>query len=114
MVTGLRPDTSIRLLELWADYLLDGSVVLPGETLETGPWLLEAVAVQRPQEHLLIAHRFYGEQVRGLQLVWADDGGRWPCETGHRARRAGQPILGPRAPWFCAEHAPRLDAPPHL
>ena len=90
-------------------------MVLPGETLRTGPWLLEAVQVDQPAEHLLVADRCYGEAARGLQLVWADESGRWPWEPRFRARPAGQPLLGARAPWFCPEHAlDRLDVPPHL
>lgn len=113
VVTGVRTDNATRLLRLWGDYLLDTSLVLPGETLETGPWLLEAVEVERPQEHLLTAIRLYGERVRGLQLAWADARGVWPWEPGHRGRRAGQPLLGRRAPWYCHEHRPdRLDVPP--
>lgn len=115
VVTGLRPDRATGLLEVWADYLLAGSVVLPGESLRTGRWVLEAVQVDRPEQHLLIADEFYGEGVRGLQLVWADPSGRWPWEPRFRARSAGQPLLGARAPWFCPEHArDRLDVPPHL
>lgn len=89
--------------------------MLPGETLGGGPWLLEAVEVERPQQHPVVACRYYGDHVRALQLVWADAAGRWPWEPGHRARRAGQPVLGKRAPWYCPEHTPdRLDVPPHL
>lgn len=115
LVTAVRPREAGQLLGLWADYLLDKSAVLPGETLETGPWLLEAVAVEHPEQHLLVADRCYGERLRALQLVWADAAGRWPWDLGHRARRAGQPVLGPRTPWYCPEHSPnRLDVPPHL
>jgi hypothetical protein len=82
--------------------------------MESGPWLLEAVAVDEPEQRLLVAHCLYRDRLRALQLVWADDAGRWPWDRGHRARRAGQPVLGPRAPWYCEEHAPdRLDVPPH-
>lgn len=112
---AVRPHDAVRLLDGWGGYVLEKNAVLPGETLETGPWLLEAVAVERPQEHLLLAHRFYGERLRALQLVWADASGRWPWDPGHRARRAGQPVFGARAPHYCQEHSPsRLDVPPHL
>jgi hypothetical protein len=115
VVLAVRPAEAVRLLDVWADYLREKSVVLPGETLESGPWLLEAVAVERPEEHLLVAHHLYGERLRALQLVWADDAGRWPWDPAHRAQRAGQPLLGARAPWYCEEHSPnRLDVPPHL
>jgi hypothetical protein len=83
--------------------------------MESGPWLLEAVAVDAPEQRLLVAHCLYRDRLRALQLVWADDAGRWPWDPGHRARRAGQPVLGPRAPCCCEEHAPdRIDVPPHL
>lgn len=115
IVMAVRPSDAVRLLDVWATYLMEESVVLPGETLETGPWLLEAVAVERPEEHLLIADTVYGERLRALQLVWADARGRWPWDPGHQARRAGQPVLGKRAPWYCPEHSPNvLDVPPHL
>ena len=115
IVLGVRREDAIRLLSNWGSYLLDTSAVLPGETLESGPWLLEAVAVAHPEEHLLIADDFYGERLRALQLVWADARGRWPWDPGHQARRAGQPVLGKRAPWYCPEHSPNvLDVPPHL
>lgn len=115
VVTGVRVADASRLLRHWGDYLLDTSLVLPGETLESGPWVMEAVEVEQPQEHLFTAIRIFGEQVRGLQLAWADARGVWPWEPGHRARRAGQPLLGGRAPFFCDEHRPdRLDVPPAL
>ena len=115
IVTGLRSEVASRLIRVWGDYLLHRSVVLPGETLRSGPWLLQAVQVERPHDHLLVADRLYGDGLRALQLVWADEAGRWPWEPAHRARRAGQPVLGERAPWYCAEHSPnRLDVPPHL
>ena len=94
VVMAVRPRDALRLLDVWASYLLEKSVVLPGETLETGPWLLEAVQVARPEKHLLIADTLYGERLRALQLVWGDAAGRWPWDPGHRARRAGQPVLG--------------------
>lgn len=114
VVTAVRPEPATTLLDVCGSYLLDDSLVLPGETIDCGPWLLEAVAVARPEDHLFIAHRFYGARLRALQLVWADAAGRWPWDPGHRARRTGQPVLGERAPIFCAEHSPsRLDVPPH-
>ena len=114
-MTGVRVADASRLLRHCGDYLLDTSLVLPGETLESGPWLMEAVEIEQPQEHLLTAIRIFGEQVRGLQLAWADGRGVWPWEPGHRARRAGQPLLGRRAPIYCDEHRPDpLDVPPSL
>lgn len=98
IVLGLRHTAAAPLLHTWADYMLDEKLVLPGETMECGPQLLEAVEVTRPQDHLLVAVELYGEAVRALQLAWANHRGRWPWEPGHRARRGGQPLLGERAP----------------
>jgi len=115
IVMGVRPVQAGRLVRMWGDYLLDESLVLPGEALTCGPYVMEAVEVARPEDHLRLAVAVYGEQVRALQLAWCDSAGRWPWQSGHRARRAGQPLLGERAPAFCDEHRPdRLDVPPHL
>jgi Domain of unknown function (DUF4262) len=69
----------------------------PGERtrLADGP-LVEWVAVQHPDVHLLTAMALFGPTVRGLQMVWADDRDQWPWERGFRGRRGGQPVLGPR------------------
>lgn len=114
IVMGRRPAEASRLVGLWGDYLLDQSLVLPGEALTSGPYVMEAVQVARPNEHLRVAVALYGPAVRALQLTWCDSAGRWPWQPGHRARRAGQPLLGERAPAYCEEHRPdRLDVPPH-
>jgi hypothetical protein len=114
VVTGVRQDEAVRLLGLWGDYLLEQSLVLLGETLVTGPFAPVAVEVEHPEDHLIVAVALYGARVRALQLAWADDRGRWPWQPGHRARSAGQPLLGTRAPAYCDEHRPdRLDVPPH-
>lgn len=114
IVTGQRSETAHHLVAAWGDYLLDENLVLPGESLHCGPFVLEAVEVDEPHDTLVVAHRFYGDQVRALQLVWADSRGRWPWDPGFRARSAGQPLLGARGPFWCEEHRPRLDVPPHL
>lgn len=116
VVVGLRAADAARLLDLWGDHLLDTSLVLPGETLESGPWCMEAVAVDRPEQTLVAADALYGPDLRALQLVWADAAGRFPWDPGRRrSRPAGQRLLGRRAPHYCHEHAQdRLDVPPHL
>ena len=115
IVLGRRHDEAQTLLTVWGDYVLDKSLVLPGETFGTGPFVLEAVEVEHPEEHLVLADSLFGPAVRALQLVWADDRGRWPWDPGHRARRSGQPVLGERAPRYCAEHRrDRLEVPPYL
>ena len=87
--------------------------MLPGELLDGGPFLMEAVHVDRPSEELpLAAERF--PVLRALQLVWTDDRDRWPWDPAS-AHQPCQPLLGSRAPWYCPDHArDRLDVPPHL
>ena len=114
IVLGLRQREAMAILHCWGEYRLDDDVVLPGETLESGPFLLEAVEVERPEDHLVVATALFGPSVRALQLAWADSRGRWPWEAGHRGRRAGQPVLGVPTPHYCQDHRPdRLDLPPH-
>jgi hypothetical protein len=45
-----------------------------------------------------MAVEFYGQRIRGLQLVHADKRGRWPWDQGYQGVRGGQPVLGPREP----------------
>lgn len=71
-VCGQRPDLSYGRR---GAYRLDESLVLPGETMQSGPFVMEAVAVERPQDHLLLATAVYGDTVRALQLAWADGAG---------------------------------------
>ena len=60
VVVGRRSENASRLLGAWADYLLEDSLVLAGETLQSGTLVMEAVEVERPQEHLLVAVAVYG------------------------------------------------------
>ena len=114
VVSGAPPGDGAKLVDIWGSYVLDEKVVLAGEILRCGPFLMQAVDVEHPQEHLLVASACFGEAVRGLQLVIADSHGRWPWDVGYRAGRPGQLVLGPRPPWYCDEHRPdRLDVPPH-
>ncbi len=113
-VLGVPQEDGVRLVRTWADYLLDESLVLPGELLTAGPYRMEAVGVERPEDVLLVADALYGADVRALQLVVADERGRWPWDQGYRSPRPGQPVLGTRAPQYCEEHRPdRIDVPPH-
>jgi hypothetical protein len=115
VVTGVRQPDGAELVRCWAGYLLEENIVLPGERLQAGPYRMEAVEVDHPHDHLVVAHVLYGDDVRALQLVVADGRGRFPWDEGYRARRPGQPVLGTKAPWFCDEHRPdRIDVPPHL
>ena len=113
VVVGLHADLAEELLWCWGGYLLDEELVLPGELIDWGPFLMEAVQVDRPSVDLPLAARRFGV-VRALQLVWTDDRERWPWDPGP-AQEPYQPLLGSRAPWFCPDHArDRFDVPPHL
>ncbi|WP_245645397.1 DUF4262 domain-containing protein [Pseudonocardia acaciae] len=99
LITGKKPQEACRILNGFAEHVLHAEPPEPGDQrpLVGGP-LVEIVKVQRPDAHLLTAITFYGsEQVRALQLAWADDRGHWPWDVGFRSRRGGQPVLGPRA-----------------
>jgi hypothetical protein len=100
VITGKPPDEACDVLNGCAEHVLHAQPPEPGDQIPlVGGPLVEVVEVQRPDVHLLTSVTFYGsEQVRGLQLVWADARGRWPWEREFRGRRGGQPVLGPRAP----------------
>ncbi len=104
IVTGMPTARAAALLNDVAVHILHAEVPEPGERVPLigGP-LIEFVEVQTPTAHLLRACDLYGTRIRALQVVHADDRGRWPWETGYRGVKGGQPVLGPRA------HAPRFD-----
>jgi hypothetical protein len=98
VVTGLPLARATALLNDVAAHVLHAAAPRPGEQipLRGGP-VIEIVGVAEPAAHLLVATEFYGPRVRALQLVHADDRGRWPWEVGYRGVRGGQPVLGVRA-----------------
>jgi Domain of unknown function (DUF4262) len=98
VVTGLPLARATRLLNDVASHVLHAAAPRPGEQipLRGGP-IIEAVEIAEPTAHLMIASEFYGSGIRGLQLVHADDRGRWPWQVGYRGVRGGQPVLGARA-----------------
>jgi len=98
VVTGLPLPRATWLLNTVAPYVLETVVPLPGEEVlaEGGP-LMEVVKVTEPAAHLVTAVELYGLQLRALQLVYADDRGRWPWDAGFRGHHGGQPVLGVRA-----------------
>lgn len=55
---------------------------------------VEVVDVAEPTVYLVMATATYGPDVRAVQLVYADDRGRWPWQMGFRG---DQPVLGPCA-----------------
>jgi len=98
LVTGVSPQGASRLLTSAVEYALRGAALAPGAqwTLRAGP-RVEAVEVEHPDAHMGAAVAFFADELRAVQLVWADGRGRWPwaadfCDGGGR-----QPVLGVRA-----------------
>jgi len=98
VTTGLAAYRAARLLNEVATHILHATVPEPGEQVPLigGPHI-EFVEVEVPTAHLRLACEFYGTGIRALQVVHADDRGRWPWQTGYRGTRGGQPVLGQRA-----------------
>lgn len=98
VMTGRRPAEAAGVLNAYAQHLRHSEVPDPGEVVEVQDRCFEVVALPHPDAHLFVATGLYGDSaVCALQLVWADERGRWPWEVGHRGGRGGQPVLGPRA-----------------
>lgn len=99
VVTGLPVRRAAALLNDVAEHVMHAAAPRPGEqiALRGGP-LIEIVTVDVPSAHLVVATEMYGSRLRALQVVHADDRGRWPWDTGYRGVRGGQPVLGYRAP----------------
>ncbi|MGW6446580.1 DUF4262 domain-containing protein [Lentzea sp. NPDC055074] len=98
VVTGMAVLEAGRLLDDMAEHLVHSGLPAPGHrfTVPGGP-LLEVVRVARPWAHLLVSARLYGEGIEALQLVHADESGRWPWDRSYEGVVGGQPVLGVRA-----------------
>lgn len=98
VVTGLSQGRAGALLNSVAEHVLHAEVPGPGEQipLRGGP-VVEIVEVAEPSAHLFTAVELYGNEVRAVQLVYADDRGHWPWDRGFRGGKGGQPVLGNRA-----------------
>ncbi|HEY3877405.1 MAG TPA: DUF4262 domain-containing protein [Trebonia sp.] len=99
VVTGLPYDRAAVLLNDYAGELLRTDPPVPGEVvaLPGGP-LAEIVRVTEPSVHLAVAAAVNGPEFTALQLVYADERGRWPWDAGFGGGNGGQPVLGGRAP----------------
>ncbi|SFW66979.1 DUF4262 domain-containing protein [Amycolatopsis australiensis] len=97
VVTGLPVLAAADLLNEMAAHVLHASPPEPGERvpLRGGP-LIEVVPLAEPSAHLVFAVALYGTEIRALQLVHADERGRWPWSPDYRDGRGGQPVLGAR------------------
>jgi hypothetical protein len=97
VVTGCSLERAGQILNSYGAHLHHAPVPRPGERLELYPDVLaEVVEVPVPFAHLKLAVELYGPEVRALQLVTADDAGRWPWDRRYRGPWR-QPVLGPRA-----------------
>nr|WP_156686303.1 DUF4262 domain-containing protein [Mycobacterium sp. Marseille-P9652] len=101
LMTGLPPDTSCRVLNSIAHMIVDdGTHLAPAMHIDyENRFLIEVTEVEHPDVHLKLAATLFGPRIRALQLVWADDKGRFPWEAGWGHGRRRQPVLGARAPW---------------
>jgi hypothetical protein len=97
LLTGAEPLRAHRLLTLVAQMAVTGDPPTRGMriSLPDGP-VVEMVEVEHPEAHLLCAGAIFGE-VSALQVVWADELGRWPWAPDFDYGRGTQPVLGMRA-----------------
>jgi hypothetical protein len=100
LITGLNPEVSTRVLNSIAHQIVDEDMVLaPAMHIDyEDRFLIEVVEVGHPDVHLKFAVEICGPDLRALQLVWADNWGRFPWDTGWNHGRRRQPVLGVRAP----------------
>ena len=99
VITGMGLTRATGVLNGVAEHVLHADAPEPGTqaALLDGP-LVEVVQVAAPWAHLNVAVQFYGNRIRGLQLVHADKRGRWPWDHQYQGGRGGQPVLGAREP----------------
>lgn len=95
VVTGMAVTRAATLLNEVAAHLSHADPPAVGEVVElTGGPAIQLLGVDAPEVHLTVAVQIYGSGVRGLQVVHADERGRWPWQAGYRGIRGGQPVLG--------------------
>jgi hypothetical protein len=98
VVTGMPYDRAVGLLNTVAGLVLDADAPRPGEVLPLrSGTVVEVVRVAEPDVHLAVAAALNGPGFSALQLVYADERGRWPWDAGFRSGHGGQPVLGARA-----------------
>jgi hypothetical protein len=100
LITGLNAHVSNRVLKSIGHMIVaDGTYLAPAMHIDyQDRFLMEVVEVDHPDVHLKYAVRICGQEVRALQLVWADDRGRWPWEAGWGNGQCSQPVFGVRTP----------------
>lgn len=97
-VTGVPPQRAVGLLNAVAFTTVNRGELTAGArmTLPSGT-RVELVEVEHPDAHLKFAAAFFASEIRALQVVWADERGRWPWAPDFDAGRGTQPVLGVRA-----------------
>ena len=99
VMTGMPLTRATALLNALAEHVMHAHPPKPGRRVTLrGGLPIEIVEVTDPAAHLLVAVSLYGPSIGALQVVHADNRGRWPWEHGYRGNgRGGQPVLGVRA-----------------
>lgn len=98
LVTGLDPQPAMWLLETFVRRSLSGLKASAGERVSLpARTQVELVTVEHPDAHMDMAVGIYGPDIAAVQLVWADDRGRWPWAPGFDDGRRSQPVLGARS-----------------
>lgn len=98
VVTGMDLVPAAALLNKTIVHLGHSPRLSPGDQFRLpGQPLVEVVQLTDPTAHLYTAMNIYGLDLRALQLVYADSGGRWPWDAEFRGGQGGQPVLGIRS-----------------
>lgn len=98
LVTGLPPKHAQWLLNTFAKRMLNGRPTAGAQHSLPARTRVELVDVAQPDAHMNMAIAIEGPDVRAMQLVWADDRGRWPWAPDFDGGDLFQPVLGRRAP----------------
>lgn len=97
LVTGLPPKHAMWLLNTFAKRISPRQPSAGRQYSLPARTRVELVDVDHPDAHLNMAIAIEGRDISALQLVWADDRGRWPWAKGFDDGRRIQPVLGKRA-----------------
>jgi hypothetical protein len=102
VVSGLPSAVSCGVLHAVVDRVVAGERLAAGAEVDVAGAPFRVLRVRRPQR-LVVAQEVYGTPghaglVPGLQVVWADDAGRWPWEVPWREARRVQELFG-TSPW---------------
>lgn len=97
LITGLRPERSMLLLNAVAGYMVREVTPAPGDIF-TFPdrSCAEFVEVTHPDVHMGWAVAFRDGPIRGLQVVWLDADGHSPWCPDFNIGGPRQPVLGDR------------------